>query len=108
MTPSDDNNNHEPNHAVMENRALLRYGGGYPGAGWILVPFYGAIMWGPSLRLLFAPVYRRLLARLKFRRTLAALLTWRDTDGAVLPFALLTPRWSKKGPICTSWCSRAS
>ncbi len=43
--------------------------------GWILAPFYGAIMWGVIIALLFAPVFRRLLPRLGQRRTLAALLT---------------------------------
>ena len=27
--------------------------------GWILLPFYGAILWGSIIALLFAPVYRR-------------------------------------------------
>ncbi len=42
---------------------------------WILLPFYGTIMWGAIIALLFAPVYRRILPRLRRRRTLAALLT---------------------------------
>jgi len=42
---------------------------------WILLPFSGTILWGAVLALLFSPVYRRLLARLKQRRTAAALLT---------------------------------
>lgn len=42
---------------------------------WILLPFYGTILWGTILALLFAPLYRRLLPRLKQRRTPAALLT---------------------------------
>lgn len=42
---------------------------------WILLPFYGAIMWGVIIALLFVPLYRRLLPRLRRRRTLAALLT---------------------------------
>ncbi len=42
---------------------------------WILLPFYGAILWGSIIALLFAPVNRRLLARLRGRRTAAALLT---------------------------------
>ena len=31
---------------------------------WILLPFYGPIMWGIVIALLFAPVFRRLLHRL--------------------------------------------
>ena len=43
--------------------------------GWILLPFYGAIMWGAIIALLFAPWYRWLLRWFKGRSTLAALLT---------------------------------
>ena len=43
--------------------------------GWILLPFFGPILWGAIIALLFAPVYRWLLPRLKRRRTLAALAT---------------------------------
>ena len=42
---------------------------------WILWPFYGAVFWGAVLALLFEPVYRKLAARLRNRRTLAALVT---------------------------------
>ena len=43
--------------------------------GWILLPFYGTILWAVVIALLFAPLYRWLLPRLKQRRTAAALLT---------------------------------
>lgn len=43
--------------------------------GWILVPFSGTILWACIIALLFVPVHRWLLSRLKGRRTLAALLT---------------------------------
>ncbi|MES2879751.1 MAG: AI-2E family transporter [Pseudomonadota bacterium] len=60
----------------VENRALLLLLVAVSLAlGWILLPFYGAIMWGVIIALLFEPVYRRLLPRLKGRRTPAALLT---------------------------------
>jgi len=77
---------------VIENRALLPLMVVVTLAlGWILQPFYGAIMWGAIIALLFAPVYRRLLARLKWRRTLAALLTLAlILVVLILPFALLT------------------
>lgn len=42
---------------------------------WILLPFYGAIMWGLIIALLFAPLNRRLMKRLSPRRTLSAVLT---------------------------------
>jgi len=41
----------------------------------ILWPFYGAVFWGAVLALLFEPVCRNLAARLRNRRTLAALVT---------------------------------
>jgi predicted PurR-regulated permease PerM len=42
---------------------------------WILLPFYGTILWGTIVALLFTPLYRWWLPRLRRRRTLAALLT---------------------------------
>ena len=42
---------------------------------WILWPFFGAILWGTILAILFAPLYRRLVDFLKQRRTVAALAT---------------------------------
>lgn len=59
--------------------------------GWILWPFYGTIMWASIIALLFSPVYRRLLPRLKQRRTPAALLTLLIVLViAILPLALIT------------------
>ena len=43
--------------------------------GWILAPFFEAILWAVILAVLFAPLQRRLSARLGERRTLAALVT---------------------------------
>jgi predicted PurR-regulated permease PerM len=42
---------------------------------WILLPFYSTILWGTIIALLFAPLYRRLLPRLRQRHTPAALAT---------------------------------
>ena len=59
--------------------------------GWILLPFYGAIMWGAIIALLFAPIHRWLLVRLKGRPTLAALMTLLlALLILILPFAVLT------------------
>lgn len=77
---------------VFENRALL------PmmvlvtlALGWILAPFYGAIMWGTIIAMLFMPVHRRMLVRLKGRRTFAALLTMAIVLVVlILPLAMLT------------------
>lgn len=43
--------------------------------GWILLPFFGIILWAAIIAMLFAPVQRRLLPLLGRRRTPAALLT---------------------------------
>jgi len=59
--------------------------------GWILLPFFGAILWGVIIALLFAPMHRRLLVWLRGRRTLAALLTMLVVLAIVIvPFVLLT------------------
>ena len=42
---------------------------------WILWPFYGAVLWGTILAILFAPLYRRLLRLMGQRRTMAGLAT---------------------------------
>ncbi|AIL62611.1 AI-2E family transporter [Pseudomonas alkylphenolica] len=42
---------------------------------WILLPFYGAVFWAVILGIVFAPLQRRLLTRLDWRRNLAAGLT---------------------------------
>jgi predicted PurR-regulated permease PerM len=58
--------------------------------GWILWPFYGTILWGSVIALLFTPAYRRLLPALGGRRTSAALLTMLIVLViVVLPFALV-------------------
>jgi len=43
--------------------------------GWILLPYSGAVFWGMVLAILFAPLYRRLLAATRQKPTPAALLT---------------------------------
>jgi len=42
---------------------------------WILLPFFGAVMWGVALAILFTPLYKRLLRKMPGRRNLAALAT---------------------------------
>ena len=42
---------------------------------WILWPFFGAVLWGTILAIVFAPLDRRLQANFGERRTLAALTT---------------------------------
>ncbi|MBV5298578.1 MAG: AI-2E family transporter [Rhodoferax sp.] len=43
--------------------------------GYILLPFYGAILWGVIVALLFAPLNQWLLPKVRQQRTVAALLT---------------------------------
>lgn len=65
---------HDP--TPLERRALLLLLAAVSAAMvWILLPYYGTILWGTVIALLFAPLYRRLLPRLRQRRTPAALLT---------------------------------
>jgi predicted PurR-regulated permease PerM len=42
---------------------------------WIIRPFYGAVLWGAVVAIVFAPLYRRLLRAMRQRRNLAALTT---------------------------------
>jgi len=58
---------------------------------WILLPFYGTILWGSIVALLFEPCYRWLLPRLRGRRNVAALLTLLAVLAmVVLPIGLLS------------------
>ncbi|OGB29953.1 MAG: AI-2E family transporter [Burkholderiales bacterium RIFCSPLOWO2_12_FULL_61_40] len=88
-------------HAYLENRALLLLLVAVTLAlGWILLPFYGAILWGVIIALLFTPLYRRLLVRLKQRRTLAALLTLLFVLViVVLPLALITATLAREAAL---------
>jgi predicted PurR-regulated permease PerM len=42
---------------------------------WIILPLFGAVLWGVILAIVFTPLYRRALRSLRHRRTLAALAT---------------------------------
>jgi predicted PurR-regulated permease PerM len=67
---------------------------------WILVPFYGTILWGMIIALLFAPLYRGLLARLRQRRTPAALLTLLVVlVMVVLPLALIAASLAREATV---------
>ena len=66
----------EPASSYLENLAFLLLLVAVSLAfGWILLPFYGTVMWASIIALLFAPLYRRFLQRLSPQRTVAALLT---------------------------------
>jgi predicted PurR-regulated permease PerM len=64
------------NSSSLEDRAfLLLLIASTLAFAWILRPFYGAVLWGIILAIMFTPLYRRLSRTLHQRRTLAALLT---------------------------------
>ena len=68
--------------------------------GWILLPFYGAIMWAVITAMLFVPVYRWLLPRLKQRRNLAAgLVMLLVLVAGVLPFAVVTASLAREASV---------
>jgi predicted PurR-regulated permease PerM len=67
---------------------------------WILLPFYGTILWGSIIAMLFAPVNRRLLTRLKGRRTLAAVLTLLlALVIVILPFAIVSASLAREAVL---------
>jgi predicted PurR-regulated permease PerM len=58
---------------------------------WILLPFYGTILWGAIIALLFQPLHRRLVKKFNGGKTLAALVTLGVVLVIViLPLALVT------------------
>lgn len=59
--------------------------------GWVIYPFFGAVLWAVIIAILFAPLHRRILHRVPRRHTSAALATLGIIVLAViLPLALLT------------------
>lgn len=70
------------------------------GFGWILLPFYGAVFWGTVLAILFEPFYRQLLAGMKQRRNLAALVTLLlSLVIVVFPLTLITAALVQEGAL---------
>lgn len=64
---------------------------------WILLPFYGTILWAAIIALLFAPLHHRLLRRMPGRRTWAALLTLLMVLVVViLPLAMITAAMARE------------
>ncbi len=59
--------------------------------GWILLPFYGPILWACIIALLFAPLHRRLLRGLRGHTNMAALLTLLSAVVIVIvPFTVIS------------------
>ena len=76
---------------------------------WIVWPFFGAVLWATVLAILFSPLYRRLLGRMRQRRTLAALATVLIIlVMVILPSALIGAMLLHEASACTAECSRAS
>jgi predicted PurR-regulated permease PerM len=68
--------------------------------GWILMPFWGTILWGVIIAMVFAPVHRWLLRHLKYRRTPAALVTLLIVVTLVIvPFALVTAALAREAVL---------
>jgi len=68
--------------------------------GWILLPFFGTIMWSAIIALLFAPLHRWFLVRLGKRRTASAILTLLVVLVIViLPVALLTASLAREAVL---------
>jgi predicted PurR-regulated permease PerM len=65
---------------------------------WILWPFFGAVLWGVILAIVFAPLYRRRLRSMRQRRTLAALATLvMILVLVILPLTLITALLVQEG-----------
>jgi predicted PurR-regulated permease PerM len=91
--------NEPPYH--VENRALICLLVVVSiGMGWILLPFYGVIMWGSIAAMLFAPWYRWLLPRFKNRTTLAALVTLAAVVVIVIfPLVMITAALAREAAL---------
>jgi predicted PurR-regulated permease PerM len=68
--------------------------------GWVLLPFYGAILWAVIIAMLFTPIYQWLLVRVHHRRNLAAALVMLLVlVVGVLPFAFITASLAREASI---------
>ena len=68
--------------------------------GWVLLPFYGAIMWAVIIAMLFEPIYRWLLPRLKQHHNVSAgLVMLLVLVAGVMPFALVTASLAREASV---------
>ena len=66
--------------------------------GFVLAPFYGAVLWGAIIAILFMPLHRELVRRFNGRDTWAALATLAIVLVIViLPFIMLTGSLVQEG-----------
>jgi len=63
------------NARLQRNAFLLLLAAVTVAFGWLLLPFFGAVMWAVCLAILFTPVYRGLVRRFGGRQNAAALVT---------------------------------
>jgi predicted PurR-regulated permease PerM len=69
---------------------------------WILLPFFGAVLWAVALAILFTPLYKRLLKRMPGRHNLAALATLTICLVIVIiPLALVTVSLVQEASLVT-------
>lgn len=96
MTPPNPDSNRPP---VLANKAfVLMLVAVSLLFGWILWPFFGALLWGVVLAIVFAPFHRRVLARLREWPSLAALTTLAVIVLSVLlPLAFLSASLVREG-----------
>lgn len=67
---------------------------------WILLPFWGTILWGAIIAMVFAPVHRWLLRHLAHKRTPAAVLTLLIVVALVIvPFALVSAALAREAVL---------
>jgi predicted PurR-regulated permease PerM len=67
---------------------------------WILTSFYGAILWGVVIAMMFAPLYRRLLRRMPERPTIASLIMLLAIVLIViLPLTLIAAALTQQGAV---------
>lgn len=65
-----------PTFPSIEDKALVLLVGAVTAAFvWIVWPFYGAVLWGAAIAILFAPLFRRLRRGMRERENAAALAT---------------------------------
>lgn len=95
MDPSINTPEHRQNRALAVLLVAVSLAFGY-----ILLPFYGAILWGVILALLFSPLYRWLLPRVRHRPNTAALLTLLIMLLIlIIPLALVTASLAREAAV---------
>lgn len=83
-----------------ESRLLLLLVATSFALAWVLQPFYGTILWGAIIALLFSPVHRQLLPHLNQRHNSAAVLTLLVVlIIVILPFALITAALAREASL---------